>query len=221
MCGCLSTASRSTFPSHTQALQHPPFTPAPLFHPPQWCRWAGCTWTPQPPSLAGLSVIFCPRQDIAHLPSSVGMGVHGRSHHLPHVRSTASIKDEFLCQSIPIPSSIPLCPNYFIWGAWISPESTILGRTWVPLRWQPQQTYAFVLRVSYVLCIHPFSPKALYIWCAWKTNHPEAFARAITHLTPIFLHCTQLYLMLHVEMLIEAVLTFGYLALWRPAHSYS
>ncbi|ROL54088.1 hypothetical protein DPX16_10511 [Anabarilius grahami] len=61
-----------------------------------------------------LSVIFCPRQDIAHLPSSVGMGVHGRSHHLPHVRSTASIKDEFLCQSIPIPSSIPLCPNYFI-----------------------------------------------------------------------------------------------------------
>lgn len=119
----------------------------------------GALGPPQPPSLTGLSVIFCPRQDIAHLPSSVGMGVHGRSHHLPHVRSTASIKDEFLYQSIPIPSSIPLCPNYFIWGAWISPESTILGRTWVPLSWQPQQTYAFVLRVSCVLCIHPFTQK--------------------------------------------------------------
>lgn len=157
------------------------------------------------------------------------MGVYGRSHHLPHVRSTASIKDEFLCQSIPIPSSIPLCPNYFIWGAWISPESTILGRTWVPLSWQPQQTYAFVLLVSYVLCIHPLIQKLYkysYMMCMINKSHwmvctskntPNAYISSL-HTAKV----TDMYFtLLHAEMLIEAVLTFGYLALWRPAHSYS
>lgn len=91
MCG--RTASRSTFPSHTGS-------PASSIHsisagPPSTEMQMSSAHLPP---LPGLSVIFCPRQDIAHLPSSVGMGVHRRSHHLPHVRSTASIKDEFLCQ---------------------------------------------------------------------------------------------------------------------------
>ncbi len=69
-------------------------------HPPQRCRWAGRTC---PPSQGCLSYSAPDKTLPMHLPSSVGMGVHGRSHHLPHVRSTASIKDELLPPSHYVP----------------------------------------------------------------------------------------------------------------------
>lgn len=58
---------------HTQALQHPPFTPSPLFHPPQRCRWAGRTWAPLP----GLSVIFCPDKTLPTCPRAWEWGSTG------------------------------------------------------------------------------------------------------------------------------------------------